>query len=153
MKKILLLLAVITLFTASSFAQLGSSKIRIGGIVLKGKHCDLILSVVKYNVSNFPLLDSVLKVKYLNPPSNNADVTIDSVSNKEWLRIFRLFNTHTIALRESYYKDVKDELNLHGTVWIKQRIIKDQYVNDADLDAARKDGQRYGKKQDDDFVN
>lgn len=162
MKKLLL---ISLLFIAvNSFAQ-DTSKFRIAGIVLKGKVCDNILYFVKYNPSSFPLMDSVFKSKYTNPPGNNTDVTIDSVANKEWLRMWRIFNLDPISLREGWRKDLTDELNLHGTTWIKQRIIMDtQGTNgnnnqrpitgtDQEADARKKEGQKYGKKENDEVVN
>lgn len=158
MKKIFFLI-LFWVSAAGAFAQLDSSKIRIGGIIIKGKICDNILYFVKYNPGSFPLMDSVFKVKYLNPPSNNTDVTIDSVNNKEWLKMWRMFNTDVISLRENWDKDLKDELNLHGTTWIKQRILKDTQGStnimgtDEEGNARRKEGQKYGKKENDEVVN
>lgn len=146
MKKIIFLLFLIPVFCN---AQIDSSKIKTAGIVLKGKDCDMILNLVKEDVGNFPDLDSLLKLKYRNPPSNNTDVTLDSIPNRQWLKIATKSKNDIMFVLEGVYKNIDTELRLHGTAWIISRMDKDKSVSDKDYDTRKKVGQKYGKRLDD----
>lgn len=150
MKKIITLFPILLAFGV--FGQ-DSSNTKIDGIILKGKDCDLIARVIKFAPSQYFRIDSVLKAIYVNPPGNNADVTINGIPGKEWLRMLRILSFDRVALIQNCYSRVKAELLLHGGSWITNKITNDDLVLDSEYDSYKKEGQKYAKKTDDENTN
>ena len=146
MKYIITLLLIIPLIGKT---QIDSSKIKTSGIVLKGKDVDMVCDIVRSDPANFPDLDSLIKLKYRNPPANTADVTLDSIPNRQWLKIALRMKNDNMCVLENVFKNVDAELRLHGTAWIISRLDKDKYVSDAAVVDRRKRGQRFGQQKDD----
>ena len=146
MKYTLALLLIIPLLSNS---QVDSSKLKTSGIVFKGKDLDMVADIVRADPMNFPDLDSLIKLKYRNPPANTADVTLDSIPNRQLLKIALRMKSDNMCVLGNVFKNVDAELRLHGTAWIISRLDKDNYVTDAALVDRRKRGQRYGQKKDD----
>lgn len=142
---------ILFLISTTCFCQLDSSKIKTSGIVLKGRDCDMILYLIKYETYSYPQLDSVLKVKYANPPGDNQDVTIDSVPARQFLRLALKAKYNNVCLVEGMFNRIDAELRLHGTAWLINKLNRDKTGSDATYDALKKEGQKYGKKQDEDF--
>lgn len=148
MKKIFLLVLIIVSIT--SFSQ-DSSKLKTSGIILKGKDCDAVGYFIRTDIGNYPDLDSLIKVIYRNPPGNAANVTLDSIPAKQWLRIVRSMKINQICLLQGVYDRVNNELRLHGGSWMVGKLDKDNIVSDAEYSQLKNDGQRFAKKNDDDI--
>lgn len=149
MKKIFFLIALFCELTC--YSQIDTGSVRINGIVLKGRDTDAAASLIKDNPSSFQILDSVLKTKYIpNKPANGADVTIDGVPNKEWVRMYKAMSTNIICVRNNngHFDRLNTELRLHGTAYIISRLDKELSRSNEDDNTMKKRGQNYASKTD-----
>lgn len=146
MKKILCIAVV--LWSMSAGAQTDSSKQRVSGIILKGREADVVCYMVKNNPSDFPILDSVIKAIYVNKPANGADVTFNAIPNKEWVRIFKRVQNDPISIIKNAFKNIMDELLLHGSEFIIHRVNIEVNASEEEFTAMKKIGQDYAQKKD-----
>jgi hypothetical protein len=144
----IILSVFIILISMSSFAQ-DSSNIRVSGVILKGRESDIVAYVVKTNPNDFPILDSVLKILYVTKPANGADVTFNSVPNKEWVRMIKKVSNNSTAAIKNCYALISAALVLNGGAFISHRIVLLDIAIDDDFQAIKKLGQNYAQKKDD----
>lgn len=149
MKKAIVIILI--LVSLNSFAQVDSSKLKTSGIILKGKDCDALAYFIRFDIGNYPDLDSLIKVIYRNPPANGANVTLDSIPAKQWLRVTRFIKYNQICLLQGVFDRINTELRLHGGSWIVGKLDKDNITSDAEYQAFKSEGQRFAKKNDDDI--
>lgn len=153
MKKILFIQFICILYSGGLFAQSDSSKQRVSGIIVKGKDSDGIANIIKGSPNEYPILDSVIKQVYTATVNDNDNITLNSIPNKEWLRMIRKLRADPDWLIAKTYDRVHDTLFLRAGSWVISRIIVDDNKQTATIDNRKKDGQKYGKKQDDEPVN
>ena len=126
-----------------------SAKMRVSGVILKGREADCVADIIRMNPSDFPILDSVIKALYIVKPANGDDVTFNSVPNKEWMRIFKRVKNDPVLIIKNAFKNIMDELLLHGGSFIIHRINLEVVQSDDEFNAKKKSGQDYAQKKDD----
>lgn len=146
--KYILILTVFVSINLMCEAQ-DSANIRVSGVILKGREADIVGYVIKTNPNEFPILDSVIKVLYVNKPANGDNVPFNSIPNKEWVRMFKKVANNSTAQIKSSYSILITELQLHGGVFINHRINLFNTAIDDDFTAIKKLGQNYAQKKDD----
>jgi len=146
MKKILLIGFMFWSF--GSMAQEDSAKQRVSGVILKGREADCVADIIRMNPSDFPILDSVIKALYVVKPANGDDVTFNSIPNKEWMRVFKRVKNDPVLIIKNAFKNIMDELLLHGGSFIIHRINLEVVQSDDEFNAKKKSGQDYAQKKD-----
>jgi hypothetical protein len=123
MKYILFLFLIISV---QSFAQIDSSKTKVS-ITLAAKDCEYIANAFE-KTNKYEDVDSVAKKRFrvASPPTNNANVQIDSVEGRVLVDVFEKLCYDVVALNDTnnVTKRFFTALLVTGNTWIAQKANK-----------------------------
>lgn len=138
------LLTFLGLFiSAISFSQVDSSRSKIS-LSITAKDCEYVVKTFEKS-NKFEDLDSTLKKKFrgASPPSNNNNVTIDSVEVRVYRSIMQMLRDDVVAVQNNVYKRISDLLIANGNAWIIDKLSKDLQVVSDQYDQIRTIGRAY----------